>query len=505
MDHQSFRFYIPGILFLLPIYIVTCWITICYYSDSDIRVFVLLGGITTFPVIALPTGWWIYNAYRVWWVFMTKGGYENKDFVKLIRDDTKPFYSPLTGSILIDFSHIKDIESWIKIELDLFRKAFYPFTSKTRFNKDIEQKGVNPKFTESISDYILFKDKGYDYARSISSVRYGFESGVFALGLGGLYSYGLKTIWLYELNLTNNRPAFIICVCLLLMLTIFILITLFIRWKRADKEYDARLILTTLTSLKSNYFNPQLFEDKIINEVVDSINQLNVYRNPYAAFDLDNTLLIGDIGEAVFAAMVKKNIIKNFTWKDYLILLKQNREAGYKKVIEVMNGLELKVLKQITHEIINSESTSIELEGEIIPIPKPNSMMQAIISLLKIKGIEVYVVTASSKISSEIVCWEYFGIPSNNILGASVSTNSKGKIFTDITEIPYAEGKVTALKRLFKNKPVITGGDGAWDKYLLDYTTPDGIRLWLGKDKNEYQSIKDSFYNDLHFYKIPTS
>ena len=101
MDHQSFRFYIPGISFLTPIYIIACWITIHYYHNSDERLFVLVGGITAFPAITLPIGWWIYNSYRVWWHFWTRGGYENKDFVKLIRKDTKPFYSPLTKSILI--------------------------------------------------------------------------------------------------------------------------------------------------------------------------------------------------------------------------------------------------------------------------------------------------------------------------------------------------------------------------------------------------------------------
>ncbi len=146
MDHQSFRYYIPGIIFLLPIYAVACWITASNYTDSDIRLFVLVGGITTFPLIALPVGWWIYNAYRVWWLILTKGGYENKDFIKLIRKDTKPFYSPLTKSILIDFSHIKEIKNWIKFDLEIFRKTFYPFTSKNHFNNEIKDKGIQLKF-----------------------------------------------------------------------------------------------------------------------------------------------------------------------------------------------------------------------------------------------------------------------------------------------------------------------------------------------------------------------
>ena len=312
MDHQSFRYYIPGIIFLLPIYFITCWITITNYTDSDIRVFVLVGGITTFPVIALAIGWWIYNAYRVWWLILTHGGYENREFVKLIRKNTKPFYSPITQSILIDFSHIKDIKSWIKFDIDIFRKTFYPFTSKKKFIREIEQKGVHPKFTEPLSDFILFKDKGYDYARSISSVRYGFESSFFALVISFIYTLGLKSIWLYQLHQTSNILYFHFWIIIVSLLSIGIMITLLIRWRLADKEYDARLLLTTVTSISSNYFNTEVFENNIPKEIFEKINKLTLEGKPFAAFDLDNTLLINDIGEAVFASLVKKKIISDF-------------------------------------------------------------------------------------------------------------------------------------------------------------------------------------------------
>lgn len=503
MDHQSFRFYIPGIVFLIPIYLVVCWITVNYYTDSDFRTFILLGGITTFPVIALPIGWWIYNAYRVWWLILTRGGYENKEFVKLIRKDTKPFYSPLTHSILIDFSHLKDIKSWINIDPDIFRKTFYPFTSYKNFLKEIKQKGIHPKFTEPLSDYILFKDDGYDYARSISSVRYGLESSVFALMLSILYAFGIKYIWLFNLNKTTNEAAFTFWIAILSLLSLIVILTLFMRWRYADREYDARLILTTLTSLKSNYFDTKVFEEKIPKEIVKKIDLINLSSNSYAAFDLDNTLIVDDIGEAVFAALVKEKLIEKFNWKDYISLLEQNREVAYKKVIDVMSGLEINKLVNITHEILESGETHINIDADNIPIPTPNSIMQSLISLLRTKGIDIFIVTASNKISAEIICWKYFGIPSSHILGAKVVTDKRKKIISNSSQIPYAQGKVSALKSIFSDKPIITAGDGSWDKYLLDYTTPDGIRLWLGQDKKEYQKLKNSFYKDLDFYHIP--
>lgn len=235
--------------------------------------------------------------------------------------------------------------------------------------------------------------------------------------------------------------------------------------------------------------------------IVEKIAALSLVKNQYAAFDLDNTLLIGDIGEAVFALLVKKKKVTNFGWNDYINLIKTDREKAYFKVIEVMDNLELKVVENITYEIINSHEIEIELEGYKIPIPKPNTIMQAIVSLLTSSGIEVNVVTASNSISAEIICWEYFEIPANNVFGASVDINSDNLIKTKFHKIPYGEEKVKVLKRAFKDKPVFTAGDANWDRFLLSYTTQNGIRLWTGKG-SAYKKLKEKYYKDLEFYQL---
>jgi phosphoserine phosphatase len=503
MDHQSFRYYLPGIAFLIPVFFVACWITINNYHDSDVRLFVLVGGITAFPTISLPIGWWIYNAYRVCWIKLTRGGYENKDFVKLIHKDLKSFYFPLSKSILMDLSHINGINKWIKFDVDIFHKTFYPFTKKSEFYQEIQMKGVKPKFTEPLSDFVLWDDGVYEYARSISTVRYGLESSVFGLLLGFFYSVGMKVIWLNLIHQSNNFFFFVFCIVLISILTIGFIYALFIRWKYADREYDARLLLKTVTSLKSNHFDDTQYINNLPQEIVEKIDQLNLNESLYAAFDLDNTLLNGDIGEAVFAKLVKLKLVKGFNWKDYLILLNKDRETAYMKVIDVMKGIELKKRKEITNEIIESDENFIELEGEQIPIPKPNLIMQSLILLLKTKGIDVFVVTASNQISAELICWKFFGISSSNVLGSKFEIDKSKKIIECSKKIPYGDGKVKALKIKFnKERPLVTGGDGIWDKYLLDYTTINGMRFWLGKDEQEFKKIKDSYDKELNFYHI---
>ncbi len=486
---------------MVPIYFVICWITIYHYDDKSLREFVLIGGITTLPAIALPAGWWIYNSYRTIWIGLEKG-YEKKDFIKLVNRDLKPFFSPLINAVLIDFSQIKGIGSWIKIDIDIFLKTFYPFTSKQRSLSEIEQLGIHPEFTEHVSDSILFKDSSYDYARSISSVRYGIESSIYAALLSLPYAFGLKAIWLFGLHVRDNEVVLWTWILVLIVLTSYIMMTIYLRRKYANMEYDARLNLTTLTSARSNYFDTKFFETKISQEIINQINLIPNLNSSYAAFDLDNTLLIDDIGEAVFASLIKGGLVKDFGWNDYLNLLKENREAAYKRVISVMDGLELSKLKQITHEIIDSNELYIEIGENRIAIPKPNPIMQSMISLLKTKHVDVYVVTASNKISAEIVCWKYFGTPSSNVFGIDVKSDSSGRICYQSPEIPFGEGKVNALKKTLKSRPIVTGGDGVWDRFLLDYTTSDGIRLWLGHDKNEYQKLKQEFYKDLNFFHI---
>ncbi|MBE9467361.1 MAG: haloacid dehalogenase-like hydrolase [Bacteroidetes bacterium] len=242
-------------------------------------------------------------------------------------------------------------------------------------------------------------------------------------------------------------------------------------------------------------------KNNIPKHIVEKIKALSLVKNQYAAFDLDNTLLIGDIGEAVFALLVKNKNIKNFAWNDYINLIKTDREKAYFKVIEVMDNLELMVLENTTHDIIHTDDIEIELEGYRIPIPKPNTIMQSIVTLLNASGIEVNVVSASNRVSVEIICEEYFGIPASNVFGARVDINDNKRIKIKFNEVPYGKQKVNVLKREFKDKPVFTAGDAYWDRFLLSYTTHNGIRLWTGKD-GDFKKLKENYYKDLEFYQL---
>ena len=461
MDQQSFRFYIPGIIFLIPIYAIACWITINISSNPDIRTFVLIGGITVFPAIAFPVGWLIFHSYTVLRLFLTGGRYEDKDFVKLVKKDTKPFYSPSSDSFLIDFSHVENIGNWLRISPNLFRKLFYPHTTSRNFYHEISIQGINTKYNEHFADLVTMKYIGREYLKSISSIRYGLESGLFALIIGSLYAVSIHLIWSYGSSQPSHFVSNTFGIALFSILTIGIVFSLIVRWRQADKEYDARLILHVLASNKSNSVKIDSLYNDIPNEIFNKLDILSKSENSYAAFDLDNTLLIGDIGHAVFATLVNRKLVKGFGWTDYINMRKVSIEKALKKIVEVMNGLKISTLKSITEEIIESKNEFIEIEGVKIRTPRPNLIMASIITFLRTRGIDVYVVTASNKISADIICWKYFGIASVKVFG-SETNNRNGKIyFSKNRIIPFAEGKVKTLKEKIKGKPIVTGGMGS--------------------------------------------
>jgi len=216
-------------------------------------------------------------------------------------------------------------------------------------------------------------------------------------------------------------------------------------------------------------------------EIIQSISSLIIKGKPYAAFDLDNTLLIGDIGDAVFALLVKKKLITHFGWKDYQALINENKEKAYKHIIDVMEGLTLSQLEETTLEVLNSKK-GFMVEGYKILIPKPDTQMKLIVEMLKKRKIDVYVVTASNEISARIICKKYFSISEMNVLGAEVAHDYKGIIKVSRKELSYGQGKVNILKNKFRNKPLVTGGDSPGDIFMLGYTQKNGIRFWLGSN-----------------------
>lgn len=263
--------------------------------------------------------------------------------------------------------------------------------------------------------------------------------------------------------------------------------------------------------------NSEQAKKQIPNDLLKRIEQVeNWYNNrseqefdrKIALFDLDNTLLVGDCGEAVFAQLkiderdkhnpltVHKKMIP-FTWTGYQETLKtKGKVAAYSKAITCMAGLPLETLLETSQRIMQSNLKYLELEGVKIPVPYPYPPMQALLARLRSLGYEIYIISASNQYTVRYVAKEYFDMPESNVFGmlpTVVNDPQYGKIIGDEIDGPVTvvEGKVEVYKKnIDSTPPVISGGDSTTDIKMLNLTDLNGLIIWVGEDENKLASIK---------------
>ena len=231
---------------------------------------------------------------------------------------------------------------------------------------------------------------------------------------------------------------------------------------------------------------------------LNSIKQLKMTDNSFVAFDMDNTLLINDIGESVFALFQHRyqNELKEkiYSWNQYIkdSKKKATQYFAFTECMRIMNGFSYSILENLTNEIIErgikntGNDDYIKISDSKIPIPKRNETMYSIVKYLQSKQIDIYVITASNELSAQIVCEKLFNIPKKFVIGGKLEITEENKLmFNEEALYPYAEGKLKAIKHIHGlKKPIITAGDSLWDFKMLNHTKSNGLILWLGNELN---------------------
>jgi hypothetical protein len=230
-----------------------------------------------------------------------------------------------------------------------------------------------------------------------------------------------------------------------------------------------------------------------------------------AAFDLDNTLLIGDIGEAVFAQL-KKDEEKTFltiqkkpislSWSRYCALIGKNRrKRAYARLVTSMAGLPLRILMETTRKIIQSPSQGIPINGDRVPIPAVNPTMFTLIQYLKKNSFRIFIISASNHFSVRMIGREIFDLPESSAFGIEPSLEwavtgpdrQKEPVLTArlIKPIPFGRGKAHLYQKCMANTPpLLTAGDSPSDLFLLNLTHPDGLIIWMGANSCQFESMK---------------
>ena len=210
-----------------------------------------------------------------------------------------------------------------------------------------------------------------------------------------------------------------------------------------------------------------------------------------AAFDLDNTLLVGDIGEAVFAALRLQGQIPGFAWKSYRRLLNTNPPEAYRTVVTSMSGLSERLVQRSTLDVLARRDEYLQLENSFILIPYANPVMVQLINQLRTLGYQICVITASNEIAARIVAWKYFSIPPFYVYGMRQKIH-KGDLTGDLVPpLPVGAGKADVYRKFMGGTmPLVTASDSLLDAPLLKLTDPRGLSLWVGEEKIGFEAVR---------------
>ncbi len=211
-----------------------------------------------------------------------------------------------------------------------------------------------------------------------------------------------------------------------------------------------------------------------------------------ALFDLDNTLIIGDIGEAVFAQLLVDGVRLGRTWSEYEGLLRYDQAAACKLVVEAMAGLSVREVNRVTLKVLNDPTPYISIEDACVPVPKPHRLMRELIYFLQRLGYSSYIISASNQISVRIVSSMFFEIPESHVFGM-VSKTIDGVLTPTLVEpYPVSAGKVEVYRKFIHScPPLITASDSIVDAPMLGLTDPMGLSIWVGKSRGSYRAMKE--------------
>jgi len=256
---------------------------------------------------------------------------------------------------------------------------------------------------------------------------------------------------------------------------------------------------------------PKRFRKKKASSIVseeffDKVANLPKREIKIAVFDLDNTILNGDIGDVLFCRLKnleeKKRIrsdgeLIDFTWSEYKNLISTgNKEVAYRRVTECMESVSEELIENLTRELMNSDFNSLEHLGDRVDIPCINFDMKEVIEKLKKLNFKINIISASNSISVRIIAEEYLGLEKFSSFGMETGTITSGggkNILTGTVKepAPVNEGKAELYKkRISEERPLITAGDSLLDFPMLDLVETGGIVLWRGDNGSDLEKLK---------------
>lgn len=251
---------------------------------------------------------------------------------------------------------------------------------------------------------------------------------------------------------------------------------------------------------------------------------------PVAVFDFDNTMIYGDISFALMSVLgdtlafgfdpAGPDSIFSGTAKDRFAALKEAKErsevarirrelsfeiydhvfriwrAGHKaaacgELTRLLTGLRVSEVRrlallafkgQLKHPVCERQLGSPD-ERESISVHhgiRTRTPIHWMLEHLRTAGVEIWVVSASPERVVEAVAQAAYGIPAERVLGVRSREDEGVMTGAVLAPITYRQGKVAAIRRSIKRRPLIVFGD-AWTDFEMLTTAELGVLIDRGR------------------------
>ncbi|MCI0470761.1 MAG: haloacid dehalogenase-like hydrolase [Candidatus Aminicenantes bacterium] len=269
-----------------------------------------------------------------------------------------------------------------------------------------------------------------------------------------------------------------------------------------------------LKQVKSQLPETLLHKIEVLENIIKSPGNAEKIGEKIAVFDLDNTLLVGDIGDAVFAQLLLDKIPMPFSWQQYRQLIEEGKKReAYERVVTAMAGISVTALIETTRRVIARRSSFLEAADMKVPAPYPHPRMQAFLRLLGFLDYKIYIISATNHYSVRFAAGKFFNLPEDHAFGIkpAVKQNSHAApgnniILDDVLEppVPVGDGKAALYARYISAAPpLLAAGDSETDIPMLNLTDPRGLTIWVGTDREKFESIKEKikYPQNLFFFQ----
>ena len=227
-------------------------------------------------------------------------------------------------------------------------------------------------------------------------------------------------------------------------------------------------------------------------------------KNRIGLFDLDNTLLIGDIGDAVFAQLLLDGFALPLSWKEYRSMCKENPGFAYVEVVKALEGISTEYIIRISKRLLLSDQEYLYCEGEPVRIPKSHPLMLEVVHLLRDWHYLLFVVSASNDISAKVAGSVLFDIPINNIAGIKPKLSGNKITNAVLDPVPVGVGKVAQYRLMCgDNMPMIVATDSMLDLPILQICDPDGTAIIVGDNEELYTKAGEELAQSISIHRVP--